>query len=189
MEHISFSPCSICDVYDWAIDTVSILDSLTENDDLSELLQNELEAQDLEVSDLEARPILEQLGYTFLGRENTYNYETHLDAPLIESLFETPDGGFLSLVHAQERPADVRNWGSYGNMRVYSWDYQEDRFESMPQFREVYFWDNQNGELLSRNRTQDLLDEADEDSVSPVDEQGSGIKVGSVARFFPEISF
>lgn len=189
MEHISFSPCSICDVYDWNVDTVSMLDSLTENEDMYEMLHNEMESQDLEVCDLEARPILEQLGYTFLGRSNTYNFETDLDAPLIESLFETPDGGFLSLIHAQERPADVRNWGSYGNMRVYSWDYQEDRFEALPQFRKVYFWDNLNLELLARNETQDILDEAGRDNVSPVDEQGSGIKVGQEPRFFPEVSF
>lgn len=183
MAHLSRIECSHPDVYDWYIDTVASLDEIPESDDLDWIL-SECERLDIDIDDLSVRDILEDRGYRFLGRENTYNFETYLGNPLIESLFETPGGDYLSLIHAQERDGDVRNWSTYGRMRVYRWEYEEDRYETLPQFKTIQFWDNGPMEVVSRDEAQDRADQSEN-----VSADARGLILGKGRILSPEVSF
>ena len=183
MEHLTRLESSFPDVYDWYIDTVPSLDEIPESDDLDWIL-SECERLDIDIDDLSVRDILEDRGYLFMGRENTYNYETDLGNPLIESLFETPGGDYLSLIHAQERDGDVRNWGTYGRMRVYRWDCQEDRYEALPQFKKIQFWDNEEMEVVSRSEAEDRADQYEN-----VSADARGLILGEGRILSPEVSF
>lgn len=161
MAHVARIECTSPDVYDWYIDTVASLDEIPESQDDLEWILSECDRLDLDIDDLSVRDILEDRGYLFLGRQNTYNFETYLGSPLIESLFQTPGGDYLSLIHVQDRDGDVRNWNTYGPLRVYRWDTQEDRFEALPQFKTIQFWDSEAQRFWERDMAQDEADQCE----------------------------